>query len=102
MSTAAGPSRGARAAFVDERGIYIHVPFCRRRCQYCDFYFEVRPADRAFASAVSTEMAARIAELPGAPTTLSLGGGTPSLVDGDDIARIVDQARQLGLVHDAE
>jgi oxygen-independent coproporphyrinogen-3 oxidase len=71
-------------------GVYVHVPFCRRRCPYCDFAFEVRPADARFAPAVVEEFFARRAELPHSPSTLSFGGGTPSSVSVDELAKIVE------------
>src|SRR4051812_45078650 len=71
-------------------GVYVHVPFCRRRCPYCDFAFEVRDADVRFPGAVIAEYFARRGELPHPPTTLSFGGGTPSSLAADDIALVVD------------
>ena len=71
-------------------GVYVHVPFCRRRCPYCDFAFEVRDADARFVDGVVAEYFARRGELPHAPTTLSLGGGTPSSLPAHDVARLVD------------
>jgi oxygen-independent coproporphyrinogen III oxidase len=76
-------------------GVYVHVPFCRRRCPYCDFAFEVRPADARFAPAVVEEFRARRAELPAAPSTLSFGGGTPSSLGVDDLAVVVAEVRAL-------
>jgi oxygen-independent coproporphyrinogen III oxidase len=90
MSTDLGPSR-------ERAGIYIHVPFCRRRCPYCDFYFEIRPADERFAHGVVEEFKARRDEfVAGAGpaqqlrfTTIAFGGGTPSSLPAADIATIL-------------
>lgn len=85
----------------DACGVYVHVPFCRRRCSYCDFAFEVRPADRRFAAAVLAELSARQGELAGPPRTLSFGGGTPSALPVEDLARIVEGVRRtVGLADD--
>ncbi len=70
------------------RHVYVHVPFCRRRCSYCDFAIAVRarvPA-RAFVETVGRELGTRSANATtsGASVeTVYLGGGTPSLLDPD-------------------
>jgi oxygen-independent coproporphyrinogen-3 oxidase len=79
------------------RHVYVHVPFCRRRCSYCDFAIAVRreiPADR-YVRAVLREHDVRRAREPwdDAPLeTLYLGGGTPSLLPP---ARLAEVARRL-------
>ena len=76
------------------RHIYIHVPFCARRCVYCDFAVAVRkqiPADR-YVSAIFREHEHRkaVGEWDGAPlATLYLGGGTPSLLPSQRITTLV-------------
>ena len=80
--------------------IYIHVPFCRSFCTYCDFYSEIAPekeckAFEAFAEAVLREVSTRKEEL-GSPTsvnTLYIGGGTPSVLPLDVLGRIVERVR---------
>ncbi len=85
-------------------GLYVHVPWCRRRCSYCDFYFEIGRADPRFAPALDEELRARRSEAPGAPAgTLYLGGGTPSALSVDSVAAVVESARlHAGLSSDAE
>lgn len=63
-------------------GIYLHVPFCKRKCHYCDFYSIARPdMAEAYVAAVEREYAARRHELgDNAVVTLYFGGGTPSLL----------------------
>jgi oxygen-independent coproporphyrinogen-3 oxidase len=76
------------------RHVYVHVPFCRRRCSYCDFSIAVRrrvPSD-AYADALAREYAMRrdSPDWSDAPlTTLYLGGGTPSLLAAGTLARVV-------------
>lgn len=76
------------------RHIYLHVPFCRRRCSYCDFSIAVRkriPAAR-YVESIRREHALRISagEWDGAPLeTLYFGGGTPSLLPADALAELV-------------
>ncbi len=63
------------------RHVYIHVPFCGRRCSYCDFAIAVRKTVPAteFNDAIMAEFATRRIVLDaGELRTLYLGGGTPS------------------------
>jgi oxygen-independent coproporphyrinogen-3 oxidase len=84
------------------RGVYVHVPFCRRRCPYCDFYFEVGRSPRGFVDGVAAELAARHEELTWPAHTLSFGGGTPSQLPADELARLVALVRTRGLHASAE
>ena len=61
-------------------GIYLHIPFCKKRCIYCDFYSSTRSDLRArYVEALCSELEQRIDYLEGEPIkTLYLGGGTPS------------------------
>ncbi len=76
------------------RHFYVHVPFCRRRCVYCDFSIAVRrivPADD-FVDAILWEFEHRRATegwTPESPQTLYFGGGTPSLLPPPRLARLV-------------
>ncbi|HMS02348.1 MAG TPA: radical SAM family heme chaperone HemW [Gemmatimonadaceae bacterium] len=74
--------------------VYVHVPFCARRCSYCDFSIAVRRdvPSRAFADAIGRELAIR-GEAPRAVETLYLGGGTPSQLGGEGVARLLDTLR---------
>ena len=71
------------------RHAYVHVPFCARRCSYCDFAIAVRrevPV-AAYVEALGRELALRSGELGGgALDTLYLGGGTPSRLGADGLA----------------
>ncbi len=85
-------------------GIYIHVPFCVRRCLYCDFYSESDLLRMpAYLDALDREIG--MAEPPASPAfdTVYFGGGTPSLLDPDHVARILARVRgRLALSADAE
>jgi oxygen-independent coproporphyrinogen-3 oxidase len=74
------------------RHVYVHVPFCARRCSYCDFSIAVRrhvPAE-AFAVAIGRELDARNRP-PTAPLeTLYFGGGTPSRLGATGVTRLID------------
>ena len=70
-------------------GIYVHVPFCRTKCAYCDFY-SVTDCDIAerFLRAVETEAAMRGDEISGPVGSLYVGGGTPSAIDPELVSKI--------------
>lgn len=80
------------------RGLYIHIPFCARKCFYCDFVITVKHSadDRfRFFSALENELAQAARRRGRLPfTTLYLGGGTPSLLTPDELSRILDAVRQ--------
>ena len=73
-------------------GLYIHVPFCSKRCVYCDFYVTTTQRDTAtFAASVGREAERLAAEFGRVPLrTLYVGGGTPSLLPERDLATILD------------
>jgi putative oxygen-independent coproporphyrinogen III oxidase len=76
-------------------GIYVHWPYCAAICPYCDFnVYRARGVDNApLIAAIETDLAAH-AERFGRRTARSLffGGGTPSLLRGVEIARLIDAA----------
>src|SRR3990170_440963 len=89
--------------------VYIHVPFCARRCSYCDFAIAVRRVtpDADFVAAIRSEWALRRAHhaWSASPSveTLYFGGGTPSRLAPSSLAELVQLvARDRGLVADAE
>lgn len=71
-------------------GLYIHVPFCARRCVYCDFYSNTdRSLIAPYIEALIREMELRKNYLNGeAIETIYLGGGTPSLLRESDLDRL--------------
>ena len=69
-------------------GIYIHVPFCVKKCRYCDFYSVTDLSRRRdFTDALIREI--ERAPDPGPVDSLYFGGGTPSVLDPAEIARLV-------------
>lgn len=80
--------------------LYVHWPFCARICPYCDFNVVRRRGPSAIeddlADAILADMAAQAAMTgPRSLATLFLGGGTPSLMQPAQAARIIDAARRL-------
>ena len=72
--------------------IYVHVPFCRSFCVYCDFYSERACPTEAYVAAICREAEERKNEIAAstAVNTLYFGGGTPSVLPLSYIARIAD------------
>jgi oxygen-independent coproporphyrinogen-3 oxidase len=99
---------GAALATLGERplGIYVHVPFCVRRCDYCDFNTYLRGDHRLYAGAVGRELAlARrvLGDDAPAASTVFFGGGTPSLLGPGPLVALLDAVRAtVGLAANAE
>ncbi len=77
-------------------GVYIHVPFCERLCPYCDFAVTIKAEvpHKEYADALLVEFSERAVELEGRDIrTVYLGGGTPSLWDPVEMARVLDIVR---------
>jgi len=90
-------------------GLYVHVPFCITRCGYCDFNTYtpvelggVNPDAWLLALRAELELAAARVDAP-AVSTVFVGGGTPSLLGGERLARLLDTVREyFTLAPDAE
>ena len=94
-------------------GLYVHIPFCARRCPYCDFAVSVdrRPAFRAqYLAALFQDLAAVLAATPveasaGRPRvdTVFVGGGTPTELPAQELGELLAAIRKLAdLAPDAE
>jgi oxygen-independent coproporphyrinogen-3 oxidase len=77
--------------------IYIHVPFCRRRCPYCAFYSTDRFAAgeiRAYPRRILREFSLKSQDWRGFRLeSVYFGGGTPSLLDSSDVARLLEEIK---------
>lgn len=95
-------------------GIYLHVPFCTTRCGYCDFN-TYTPGELGSSASPESWLEAALAEIRLAGTvlrasgvdrevaTVFVGGGTPTLLGGDQLARLLGAVRdEFGLTADAE
>jgi oxygen-independent coproporphyrinogen III oxidase len=114
--TAAAAIAPTASATLPPVALYVHIPFCVSLCPYCDFVVYAGAAARgprnrvaAFQAALETELelrAARVPGIPGAPQPLEsvyFGGGTPSLLAPDGIARLLERIRALfGLADGSE
>jgi oxygen-independent coproporphyrinogen-3 oxidase len=108
------PLADARSSAERDLGLYVHVPFCRVRCGYCDFNTytatELRGAKQSdYASEAIAEMRFADGALTAsgvdrrALSTVFFGGGTPTLLPSADLARMLAEARATwGFAPDAE
>lgn len=72
-------------------GIYIHIPFCKQACHYCDFHFSTSMGKKeAMVDALCSEMELRKMEFEGEVVeTIYFGGGTPSVLEPQEIQRLI-------------
>ncbi|RTZ75391.1 MAG: radical SAM family heme chaperone HemW [Gammaproteobacteria bacterium] len=98
-------NRGAPEATSPPLGLYVHIPWCVRKCPYCDFNSHAAQGEleeQAYVDALLTDLAreeagGRVVE------TLFIGGGTPSLFSGEAITRLLQGIRDtLDLASDTE
>ena len=78
-------------------GIYLHIPFCKRRCIYCDFYSTTQNEKKAaYINALCRELDQRKSYLEGEKIeTIYLGGGTPSQLEAKDFEQIFQALYRL-------
>ncbi len=73
-------------------GLYIHIPFCNGKCPYCDFY-SVKPQCDTVEKYINA-LCREIDNADGIYDTVYFGGGTPSLIGADNIAKIMSHIRR--------
>lgn len=102
------PPRRRGGEMPEPISLYLHIPFCRRKCRYCNFYSvdaeEGTGLVERFLAALSREMALIAAERAGEQVaTVYFGGGTPSLLTPDELDRLLaDLGRHWTLGAEAE
>jgi len=84
-------------------GLYIHVPFCESKCGYCDFYSVTSLSDiPEYIKAILAELSLYV-QYFNCFDTIYIGGGTPSLLSGDDVSEILIHVRNtFTIAADAE
>ena len=78
-------------------GLYLHIPFCKRVCAYCDFYksADLRPM-KAVVEAMHDELRREAGFLPAEQLrTIYFGGGTPSLLPPEELEEFIAHAAEL-------
>jgi len=76
---------------MDSLGLYLHIPFCRTKCGYCDFYSDAisgQPTLR-LVNAMVSELANRLTAHPSPITTVFVGGGTPTVLGVEALAPLL-------------
>ena len=74
--------------------LYVHLPFCAAKCHYCDFFSVAAEGhDRGAIIETILEEARRFA--PRSPRTLFFGGGTPSLLEGPELVRLLEELERI-------
>ncbi|MGO2572903.1 MAG: radical SAM family heme chaperone HemW [Corynebacterium casei] len=94
----------------DTFGLYIHVPFCATRCGYCDFNTYTpgelgspRDLTGPYLDALERELELAAAKVNRPADTIFVGGGTPSLLGGEGLTRVLNAARNtFGISEGAE
>jgi oxygen-independent coproporphyrinogen-3 oxidase len=73
-------------------GVYVHIPFCASKCEYCAFatWTDRHHLTTAYLDAVRREISLAIDDGLHVADTVFVGGGTPSLVPGDELAAVID------------
>jgi putative oxygen-independent coproporphyrinogen III oxidase len=95
------PAGGQTGQVPDPFGVYVHVPFCARRCDYCAFatWTDRHHLTEAYLAALRVEIALAVGDGMPAATSVFVGGGTPSMVPG---ATLVDVLTSIPLADGAE
>ena len=76
-------------------GIYVHIPYCKQACSYCDFYFSTKIDSKSkFIEALLREINLRKGLINKTISTLYFGGGTPSLLSNDELSVIVNELKK--------
>jgi oxygen-independent coproporphyrinogen-3 oxidase len=83
-------------------GIYLHIPFCRQACHYCNFHFSTSLRNRdALLQAIATEVELQKDFLEGAPIdTIYFGGGTPSLLTGNELEMLLTRLHRHFIIQE--
>ncbi|WP_161889516.1 radical SAM family heme chaperone HemW [Pontibacter russatus] len=81
-------------------GIYLHIPFCRQACHYCDFHFSTSMGlKEQTVQAIARELELRQEYLQGQPVhTIYFGGGTPSLLNQQELQLLLATIKKLYIV----
>lgn len=86
-------------------GLYLHIPFCKQACSYCDFYFVTRKQEKStFVAALIEEIHSKRDSLfvQEPIETIYFGGGTPSLLSVSEIEQILNAIRRVFEVQASE
>ena len=85
-------------------GIYLHIPFCKQACHYCDFHFSTTLKNKdELLVALKVEISLRRSYLFDKPLeTIYFGGGTPSLLAGQEIKSLLEEIEENFVIYDPD
>ena len=84
-------------------GLYLHIPFCKSKCPYCDFYsFSGKDTEKDEYTKILKDRILRISNLQCKGDALYIGGGTPSVLGAENLKTLVDTCKNDFLTDDAE
>ncbi len=85
-------------------GIYIHIPFCKQACHYCDFHFSTQLGKKeTMVQAIAKELVLRKSEIDEVVETIYFGGGTPSVLSNHEIEYLIQAVYDnYKVIHDPE
>ncbi len=85
-------------------GLYLHIPFCRSKCPYCDFYsFNEKTHNiNDYVSVLQKKILTSLSPLQCKGDTLYIGGGTPSFIGAENLKKLVDTCNSNFLTNKAE
>ena len=83
-------------------GIYVHIPFCKKKCDYCDFISYCGKDDLIEKYVDSVKKEINHVKIKSEITTIYIGGGTPSYIDSKFIVQILEKIKEKNVAQDAE
>lgn len=83
-------------------GIYVHIPFCKKKCAYCDFISYCGKDDFIEKYVDSVKKEIEHVKIKSEITTIYIGGGTPSYIDSKFIVQILEKIKEKNVAQDAE
>lgn len=80
-------------------GIYLHIPFCKQKCSYCDFHFSTSLKNKkALIAAMLKEIVLKRNDLKEPISTIYFGGGTPSILGIDELKLLIDALNNVSSI----
>ena len=75
-------------------GIYVHIPFCKQKCYYCDFVSYCNKDNLIYDYVKAVKKEIRLQNIQSQITTIYIGGGTPSYIDSQYIKEIIEEIKK--------
>ena len=86
----------------NEIGIYVHIPFCKQKCYYCDFVSYCNKDDKIEPYIKTSIKEIEMQNIKSNINTLYIGGGTPSYIDSKYITEIMDKIKKKNVIENVE